>query len=74
MHIVAWVSLLSYHDKLKMWFLMQCIKESSTLRVSSKGEKPSPRIVYRYDEQDDAIETFLRHRRMVKKWMRKLNS
>ena len=30
---------------------MQCIKESSTLRVSPKKEKPSPRIVYRYGKE-----------------------
>jgi len=26
--------------------LMQCIKESSTLRLGSKGDKPFPRIVF----------------------------
>jgi len=46
LHIVAWVSLLSRNERVTTYCLMQCIKESSTLRVSPKGEKPSPRIVY----------------------------
>jgi hypothetical protein len=33
MRIVAKVSLLSRNEKLKTYFLIQCIKESSTLRV-----------------------------------------
>ena len=34
MRIVAWVSLLSHNRGLLRWFVMQCIKESSTLMVS----------------------------------------
>jgi len=44
--IMAWVSLLSHHEKLNKWFTMQCIKEGSTLRVSPKRDKPEPRIVW----------------------------
>ena len=47
MKVVAWVALLSNIRELQRWLLMQCIKQSSTLRVSPKMEKPSPRIVYR---------------------------
>ena len=72
MHIVAWVSLLTDHKTLIKWFLMQCIKECSTLRVSSKIEKPSPRIVYRYGDQDQEIHNFLHHRKMIKKIVKKL--
>ena len=74
MKIVAWVSLLSRIEKLKKWFLMQCIKESSTLRVSPKKEKPSPRIVYRYGKQDKEILSFLRYRKAIKNIIRKLTS
>jgi len=70
MRIVAWVALSSRFEKLKTWFLMQCIKESSTLRVSPKKEKPSPRIVYRYGEQDEGIQSFMAHRRHIKKIIR----
>jgi len=66
MRIVAWVALLSRFEKLKTWFLMQCIKESSTLRVSPKKEKPSPRIVCRHGEQDKGIRSFMAYRRKIK--------
>ena len=49
--VVAWVCLLSKHEALKKWFLMQMIKKGSTLRVSNKKDKPSPRIVFRYGSQ-----------------------
>lgn len=34
MSIVAWASLMTNHAKLAKWFIMQCIKQASTLRVS----------------------------------------
>jgi hypothetical protein len=70
--IVAWVSLLSHNKALQKWFLMQCIKEGSTLRVSPKGSKPSPRIVYSYGKKDKEIKAFLQHRRRVKNMIRKI--
>jgi hypothetical protein len=66
MHIVAWVCLESKNEGLKKWFLMQCIKESSTLRVSSKNEKPSPMVVIRYNKQDNEISRFLEWRKFIK--------
>ena len=66
MRIVAWVALLSHNKGLAKWFLMQCIKGCSTLRVSSKREKASPRIVYRHGKQDDNIKSFLKTRRIIK--------
>jgi len=44
MHVVSWASLVSNNKGLLKWFQMQCIKESSTLRVSTKGEKHSPKL------------------------------
>ena len=72
MKIVAWVALLSHKMGLQRWHLMQCIKESSTLRVSPKMTKPSPRIVYREGEEDNQIADFLRYRRKIKNIMRKM--
>ena len=72
MRIVAWVSLLFRSEKLKTYFLMQCIKESSTLRVSSKGEKPSPRIVFRFGKQDKQVKEFLFYRSEIKRIMRNM--
>lgn len=74
MRIVAWVSLLSRHESLKRWFLMQCIKQASTLRVSSKGLKPSPRIVYRYGDQNEQVQDFLTYRQRIKRILRRLTN
>ena len=70
MSIVAWVSLYSDSDSMRKWFLMQCIKGASTLRVGPKGKKHSPRIVYREGKQDVQIEGFLMTRKLMKKIMR----
>jgi len=72
MRIVAWVSLLSHNSMLQKWFVMQCIKEGSTLRVSPKRNKPSPRIVYRYGKQDREIRSFLAYRNLIKNIIGKL--
>jgi hypothetical protein len=55
MGIVAWVCRESKHQGLWRWFLLQCIKKESTLRVSPKRKKPSPRIVYRFGKRDEEI-------------------
>lgn len=59
MSIIAWVAELSGNEGLQKWHRMQCIKKRSTLRVSTKGDKPSPRIVYREGEENDRIRDFL---------------
>ena len=64
--VVAWVTLLSHNKGLLKWFLMQCIKGSSTLRVSPKCEKPSPRIVHRHGKQSQNIKAFLEIRKIIK--------
>jgi hypothetical protein len=74
MRVVAWVSLLSGNPMLEKWFIMQCIKEGSTLRVSPKRNKPSPRIVYKYGKQDKQIEEFLTYRKLVKSIIRKFKT
>lgn len=72
MRVMAWVALLSRNEGLRRFQMMQCIKESSTLRVSPKKEKPSPRIVYRGGKQDDQIKSYLAHRRRIKRIMKNL--
>jgi len=74
MHIVVWVSLESHNLMTKKWFIMQCIKEGSTLRVSPKRDKPSPRILYRYGKQDKEIRNFLARRRQIKRFITKLQT
>ncbi len=64
--VIAWVAILSKSVPLLRYLAMQCIKMSSTLRVAPKGDKPSPRIVYRYGSQDHAIKDFLEYRELIK--------
>ena len=71
LHVMAWVCLESKNEGLKRWFLMQCIKESSTLRVSNKKGKASPRIVFRFGKQDNEIRTFLAWRKCIKSTAKK---
>jgi hypothetical protein len=63
---VAWACGESENAGLKKLFLMQCLKESSTLRVSPKKDKSSPRIVFRYGMQDREIMSFLEWRKLIK--------
>jgi len=71
--IVAWVALLSKNAGLMKWCLMQCIKGASTLRVTPKKEKPSPRVVYKFGEQNHAIADFLKERERIKRIYRSLH-
>jgi len=67
MSVVAWVALLSRNKELRKYHLMQCIKKCSTIRVSSKKEKPSPRIVYHFGNQNENIREFLKNRKLIAK-------
>jgi len=67
MSIVAWVSLQSNNQNMLRYLRMQCIKKSSTLRIGPKGEKPSPRIVYREGNEDTQIKEYLETRKFLKK-------
>lgn len=71
MSIVALISLLSHNEELRKWCIMQCIKQSSTLRVSPKGRKKSPRIVYRFGAQNHEIKDFLEYRKIALKYYNK---
>lgn len=72
-HIMDWVTTESQIEKMKDYVLMQGIKESSTLRVSLKKNKPSPRVVYRYGKQNGQNKEFLKSRRQIKRIMRKVS-
>lgn len=65
--IMAFTCLASKIQSLNKWFLLQCIKRESTLRVSPKHSKPSPRIVYRQGNQNVEIRNYLRGRRYIKR-------
>jgi hypothetical protein len=66
--IMAWTCLeTKFHKHLTRWFIMQCIKQASTLRCGRKGEKPCPRVVFRQGKQDSEIESYLQYRRLIRK-------
>jgi hypothetical protein len=67
MKILAWVNLLSQNEAITKYLQMQCIKKCSTLRISHKREKPSPKIVYRFGSQDGEIRNFIEFRRLAKR-------
>jgi hypothetical protein len=64
-HIMNWVALESGNENLKKWVIMQDIKESSTLRISNKGKKPIPKIIFRYGLQDKMIKKYLETRKLI---------
>ena len=64
--VVAWVALNSQNRGLIKWLIMQCIKQSSTVRISNKNKKHSPRIVYRNGKQEKQIQEFLTFRKQIK--------
>ena len=65
MSIVASVTLRSYNRGLRRWQLMQCRKRSATLRLSPKGVKPPPKIVYYEGRQDEQIRGYLEYRSLI---------
>ena len=70
--IIAWVAIISKSVPLLRYLAMQCIKLSPTLRISPKGDKPSPRRVYKFGSQDNAIKDFLEFRQLIKRIHRQL--
>ena len=67
LHIIAWACQQSKHKKLTGWLIFQCIKESSTLRVGSKGRKKPPKTVFQYGFQDREIRSYLSYLKLLKK-------
>jgi hypothetical protein len=66
--IMNWVALLSGNPDLQRYVRMQCIKETSTARISvKKGKrvKPIPKVVFRFGRQDRQIKKFLKTRRFI---------
>lgn len=57
--IMNWMALESGNVGLQNYVRMQCIKGSSTLRLSHKGKKPSPKVVFQFGNQDKRIAEFL---------------
>jgi len=69
--IMNWTALESGNENLQKYVRMQCIKGTSTVRTSSKGDKPAPSIAFRYGAQDKMVKEFLANRKFVLSWIRK---
>lgn len=65
MKVLCWIALESGNLGLQKYALMQGIKQSSTLRVSGKGNKDPPKIVCRYGSQINQIKMFLENRDFI---------
>lgn len=72
--VIAWVAIVSKSVQMLRYLAMQCIKMSSTLRVSPNPnqDKPAPRLVYRFGYQDRAVKDFLGYRQLIKRIYRSL--
>lgn len=68
LNIICWASYMVRKEKggIKSmgWVIMQGIKKSSTLRISTKFKKPRPRIIYKEGKQDNEIKTFREYRKI----------
>ncbi len=64
--VIADVCLYSKSQDLAKWFFLQCIKGEFTLRISKKGIKPFPKIVFRYGKQDKEIMEYHIYRNLIK--------
>jgi hypothetical protein len=63
-----WVCLESGNADLQRYVRMQCIKKSSTVRVSGKKgkrDRPVPRIVFRFGKQNMQVKKFLETRKFI---------
>lgn len=63
--ILAWLSLRLKDPDFDLWFKMQCVKQTCTLRHSGKGKKKRPKIVYCFGRQEKGIKMFLANRRFI---------
>lgn len=73
MDIVGWVAVCSKSVPVLRFLAMQCIKKASTLRISGKLGRYSPRVFYRYGEQGHAVADFLKERERIKRIYRLLH-
>jgi hypothetical protein len=60
--IMNWTALESGNVNLQKYVRMQCIKGTSTVKISSKGNKPAPSIVFRCGAQDKMVKELARAR------------
>jgi hypothetical protein len=47
------------------WFILQCRKECSTLRITPKGEKAEPKIIERFGSGENEIRKYLEYKSTI---------
>jgi len=72
--IMNWAALESGNVNLQKYVRMQCIKQTSTVRISPKGKKPAPKIVFRYGTQDRMVRKYLENRSFVLCCLRRMQN
>jgi len=70
---MCWIDLLVEGKQLKncpltKYVLMCGIKTVSCLRIGKKGEKPRPRTVFKFGNQNNEIKNYLSSRRLFRKF------
>lgn len=55
-----------FKPSLMKWFIMQCIKRSSTLRLGKKKKRSIPKIVFRYGLEDKRLTVYTASARLAK--------
>lgn len=70
-NIISRIAVKTKNPEVYKWVLMQIIKKASTLRISHKGNKPIPKIVYSYGKLDKQVKAFLSVRNDVIRFLLK---
>ncbi|MEM2999766.1 MAG: hypothetical protein QXX34_04485 [Candidatus Bathyarchaeia archaeon] len=76
--VISWIAIMSRQPEAWKYVCMQAIKGCCTLQVSPKplspqGVKPSPRLVYRYGNQENMIKEYLALRKQASAIVKSLN-
>jgi len=69
--ILAWICLQTKDWDLIMWFLLQCVKQTVTLRTGFKGKTRPPKEVCRFGKQDKMIKEFEDNRQFILNFMKR---
>jgi hypothetical protein len=63
--VMGWTCLMSKNKNLTGYFILQCIKGASTLRIGKKLRKKPPRIICHYGKRDCEIKNYLAWRKFI---------
>lgn len=64
--IMSWIAIISRSLSVKNYVLLQLIRGESTLRLSTKKNKPIPRVICRKGQTNKGVEKYLATKRWIK--------